>query len=90
MWREEPTLTVDDLKAVQTPTLVLVGDDDAVYFDHTITLYEGIAGSQLCVVPGTSHTVALEKPPLFDELVLAFLAETAPPFTMVPMRRAHA
>jgi pimeloyl-ACP methyl ester carboxylesterase len=90
MWREEPTLTVDDLKVVQAPTLVLVGDDDAVYFDHTIALYEGIAGSQLCVVPGTSHTVALEKPPLFDELVLAFLAETAPPFTMVPMRRAHA
>jgi len=33
--------------------------------------------------------VALEKPPLFDELVLAFLAETAPPFTMMPMRRAE-
>jgi len=90
MWREEPTLTVDDLKAVQAPTLVLVGDDDAVSFEHTIALYENIAGSQLCVVPGTSHVVALEKPPLFDELVLAFLAETAPPFTMMPMRRAHA
>src|SRR5581483_682618 len=38
MWREEPTLTVDDLKAVHAPTLVLVGDDDAIYFDHTTAL----------------------------------------------------
>jgi pimeloyl-ACP methyl ester carboxylesterase len=89
MWREQPTLTPDDLKAVQTPTLVLVGDDDAMYFEHTIALYEGIGGSQLCVVPGTSHVVTLEKPVLFDELVLSFLAETAPPMTMMPIRRAE-
>ncbi len=89
MWREEPTLTVDDLKAVHAPTLVLVGDDDAIYFDHTTALYEGIAGSQLCVVPGTSHVVTLEKPVLFNELVLAFLAETSAPATMMPIRRAE-
>jgi pimeloyl-ACP methyl ester carboxylesterase len=87
MWREEPMLTLDDLKAVEAPTLVLVGDDDAIYFDHTIALYEGIAASQLCVVPGTSHVVTLEKPALFDELVLAFLGETSPPSTMMPIRR---
>jgi pimeloyl-ACP methyl ester carboxylesterase len=90
MWREEPTMTVDDLKAVQAPTLVLVGDDDAVHYDHTIALYENIADSQLCVVPGTSHVVALEKAALFEQLVLAFLAESALPMTMMPIRRAHA
>jgi len=88
MWREEPTLTVDDLKAVQAPTLVLVGDDDAMGLEHTIALYEAIAHSQLAVVPGTSHVVTLEKPALFDELVLAFLGETAEPATMMPIRRA--
>jgi pimeloyl-ACP methyl ester carboxylesterase len=89
MWREEPTLTVDDLEAVQAPTLVLVGDDDAMYLEHTIALYRGISGSQLCVIPGTSHVVTLEKPALFDELVLAFLAETTPPATMMAIRRAE-
>ena len=89
MWREEPTLTAQDLESVRTPTLVLVGDDDAIKFDHTIALYEGIPASQLCVVPGTSHAVNLEKPVLFDELVLAFLAEMAPPTTLVPIRRAE-
>jgi pimeloyl-ACP methyl ester carboxylesterase len=88
MWREEPTLTVDDLEAVRAPTLVLVGDDDAMHFAHTVALYESIAGSQLCVIPGTSHVVTLEKPVLFDELALAFLAETSSPVTMMPVRRA--
>lgn len=89
MWREEPTLSVEELKAVQAPTLVMVGDDDAMKFDHVIALYEGIAGSQLCVVPGTSHVLLLEKPVLFDELVLAFLAESSEPVTMMPIRRAE-
>jgi len=89
MWREEPTMKVDDLEGVQAPTLVLVGDDDAVRLDHTVALYEGIADSQLCVIPGTSHVVPMEKGPLFDEVVLAFLAETSPPSTLMPVRRAH-
>jgi len=89
MWREEPTLSFDDLKAVQAPTLVMVGDDDAIAFNHTLSLYEGIPGSQFCVVPGTSHVVPLEKPALFDELVLAFLGETSPPSTFMPIRRAE-
>jgi pimeloyl-ACP methyl ester carboxylesterase len=88
MWAEEPTLVVDDLKRVQAPTLVLVGDDDMLTFDHTIALYEGIPESQLAVVPGTSHLVLIEKAGLFNELVLAFLAETTEPTTMMPVRRA--
>jgi hypothetical protein len=32
--------------------------------------------------------VTLEKTALFDELVLAFLAETSPPSTIMPIRRA--
>src|SRR4051812_12022031 len=85
MWREEPTFTAGDLTRVQTPTLVLVGDDDALYWEHTLAFYEGIPDSQLAVMPGTSHTCPIEKPMLFNELVLAFLAETAPPTTMIPV-----
>ena len=88
MWSEEPTLAVDDLKRVQAPTLVVVGDDDMVRFDHTTALYEGIPESQLAVMPGTSHLLVMEKAGLFNELVLAFLAETADPVTMMPIRRA--
>src|SRR5260221_14315018 len=36
MWREEPTVTVDDIHRIEPPTLVMVGDDDAIEYDHTI------------------------------------------------------
>jgi pimeloyl-ACP methyl ester carboxylesterase len=88
MWREEPTLTVGDIGRITAPTLVMVGDDDAIEYDHTVALFEALPAGQLAVVPGTSHVLNLEKPALVNQLVLDFLAETDPPGTFMPFRRA--
>jgi hypothetical protein len=40
------------------------------------------------VIPGTSHSVFMEKPGLLNQLILAFLAEDGPPDTILPIRRA--
>jgi pimeloyl-ACP methyl ester carboxylesterase len=87
LWREQPTLTVDHLAKVSVPTLVLVGDDDALSLEHTVAMYEALQEAELAVVPGTSHVLTLEKPDLVNRLILDFLAETGPPETMVPIRR---
>lgn len=87
MARTEPTLTIDDLGAVVTPTLVLVGDDDMVALGHTVALYEALPAGQLAVVPGSSHAVPLEKPGLVARLVLDFLQGPVPPPTWLPVRR---
>jgi pimeloyl-ACP methyl ester carboxylesterase len=87
LWREQPTLTVEDVAKVSVPTLVLVGDDDAMTLEHTVAMFEALQEAQLAVVPGTSHVLALEKPELVNRLILDFLAETGPPVTMVPIRR---
>jgi pimeloyl-ACP methyl ester carboxylesterase len=88
MWREEPTMTIDEIRGIEAPTLVMVGDDDAIEYDHTIALFEALPAGQLAVVPGTSHVLNLEKPALVNQLVLDFLAETDPPGTFMPFRRA--
>ncbi len=88
LWREEPNLTVDDVAKATMPSLVLVGDDEPVALDHTAALYEALPQGQLAVVPGTSHVLTMEKPALVNRLILDFLAETGPPITMVPIRRA--
>jgi pimeloyl-ACP methyl ester carboxylesterase len=88
MFREEPTLTTDDLAKVSSPTLVLAGDDDCIDHAHTVAMFEAIPGAQLAIVPGTSHMLTLEKPELVNQLLLDFLAETAPPGTMYPIRRS--
>jgi pimeloyl-ACP methyl ester carboxylesterase len=77
-----------DLARIESPTLVMVGDDDIVRFDHTITLYETIRDAQLAVIPGASHVAPIEKPDLVNRIVLDFLAAAGPPTTMMPLRRA--
>ncbi|WGL53745.1 alpha/beta hydrolase [Nocardioides sp. BP30] len=89
MARSEPTLTVEDLHGVTTPTLVLAGDDDMVRLDHTAALYQALPAAQLAVVPGASHAVPVEKPALVAGLIRDFLGGPVPPLTALPVRRAR-
>lgn len=89
MFATEPTLTADDLRRLEHPTLVLVGDDDVVRLDHTVALYEALPAGRLGVVPGASHLVVFERPRLVAELITEFLESPEPPETMVPVRRAN-
>jgi len=87
MIAEEPTLTGDDLGQIAARTLVMAGDDDVIFLEHTITMYRGIPDSELVIVPGTSHLLNLEKPELCNELIAAFLTTDAEA-TFMPVRRA--
>ena len=56
MHREEPTLTVEDLKGYPGPALVMVGDrDEEIPMEHTLALREGLPDAQLAVLPGAGH-----------------------------------
>jgi pimeloyl-ACP methyl ester carboxylesterase len=89
MWSVEPHIPVTDLARIVAPTLVLVGDDDMVRLEHAVEMYRSIPNAELAVVPGASHMVAMEKPDLFNGLVLDFLTKE-PVSTMLPFRRAPA
>jgi pimeloyl-ACP methyl ester carboxylesterase len=83
----EPTLTADDLRRVDVPTLVVAGDDDLVRLDHTCALFAALPAGQLAIVPGTSHALPLEKPDELARLILDFLGADGPPQTLMPVRR---
>jgi len=87
LWREQPTLTVDDVAKVTVPTFVLAGDDEAVRLEHTAAMYEALPDAELGIVPGTSHVLTMEKPDQVNRLILDYLAETGPPETMMPIKR---
>ncbi len=87
LFDSEPTLTTDDVRQVASPSLVLVGDDDAIELGHTAALFEALPAGQLAVVPRTSHFVPIEAPAEVARLVLEFLAVAVPPATMLPSRR---
>lgn len=87
MWAKEPALTVDDLATIDMPALVMVGDDDMVAYDHTVTMFESLPQGQLAVIPGTSHVVPLEKPALVAQLIADFVTDSTP-IRMMPIRKA--
>ena len=89
IWESEPTLTLEEISAIQCPVLVLVGDDDVINHSHTIALFETLPLGQLAVIPGTSHIVVKEKPGLMNAVILQFLEDLSYPITRSPIRRTN-
>jgi pimeloyl-ACP methyl ester carboxylesterase len=87
MAAEEPALPQSELRGVRSRTLVMFSDDDLMTLGHVIAMYEGIPGSELAIVPGTSHFLLQEKPALCNAIIVDFLA-TGPVATVAPVRRA--
>jgi pimeloyl-ACP methyl ester carboxylesterase len=74
------------LGLIEVPTLVIVGDDDVISVTHAEQLARGVQRGQLAVIPGASHAVPVEKPALFNQLVLEFTANAAVD-TLMPVWR---
>jgi pimeloyl-ACP methyl ester carboxylesterase len=77
-----------DIQGIAAPTLITVGDCDAVRLDHMVRFLQlrggdvngdfvGVPASQLAVFPGTTHFFGLAKTELVLGAVLPFL--DAPP-----------
>jgi len=75
MWLTQPNYSPEELKKIQCPTLVMVGDHDIVRPEHSVTLFQSVPRGQLCVIPGSSHFVPVEKPALVNEIIAAFLKD---------------
>jgi len=62
------------LKSIHCPTLVLVGDHDAVTPPPlSEELHRGIAGSELAIVEGAGHLSSIEQPAAFNAALARFL-----------------
>ncbi len=65
---------VAELPGIDAPTLVLVGEADALTPPpFARTLARGIAGAELVVLPGAGHLTALERPDAFAGALGDFL-----------------
>jgi pimeloyl-ACP methyl ester carboxylesterase len=87
IWYSEPAYSVEDVKKIQCPALVLVGDDDVISHHHTIEMFEALPQGQLAVIPGTSHQANKEKPEIFQMFIREFLKDLSYPQTKMPQRR---
>lgn len=74
----------DDIRGIAAPTLLTVGDCDAVKLEHAVRFLQlrggdvngdfvGVPASQLAVFPGTTHFFGLARTNLVTDVVLTFL-----------------
>ncbi len=64
-----------ELHGIKASTLVLVGENDNLKpRKYSERIVREIPGADLVVVPGAGHAVCMEKPALFNALLLGFLA----------------
>lgn len=79
----------DDIRGISAPTLITVGDCDAVQLEHTVRFLQlrggdvngdfvGVPASQLAVFPGTTHFFGLARTDLVRDVVLTFLGAPMP------------
>lgn len=64
----------EGLRAVETPVLLLVGDEDESCLDVNLFLKRTMPAAQLAMLPGCGHALNLEEPNLFADVVGRFLA----------------
>jgi pimeloyl-ACP methyl ester carboxylesterase len=62
------------LGAIAAPTLLVVGDHDFVRLEHAVEMHELIPGSQLGVLPGTTHMGVMRRADLLVPRVETFLS----------------
>jgi pimeloyl-ACP methyl ester carboxylesterase len=79
----------DDIRGIAAPTLITVGDNDAVKLEHAVRFaqlrgsdvngdFVGVPASQLAVFPGTTHFSGIARTDLVRDVVLTFLDAPMP------------
>jgi pimeloyl-ACP methyl ester carboxylesterase len=63
-----------ELAAMTSPLLILCGDEDEQCLEPSVYLKRTIATAALAVLPRSGHTLNLEEPALFNQLLQDFVA----------------
>lgn len=86
----EPVDWEADVKALQTPVLIITGDADVVTLEHSVALFRLLGGggmgdmgaplpaSRLAVLPATSHTAVIGQVDLLTAMIEPFLKGETP------------
>ena len=55
MMQNEPTMTVDDMKTIGCPALIMSGEHDLILADHTLLIGENIPSGEARIIPDEDH-----------------------------------
>ena len=71
----QPHISDNDLHKIKCPVLIMTGDRDAIKLEHSLKIFYNIENSNLFVMPGATHFGSVQKPDLFNSIVLDFFTK---------------
>jgi pimeloyl-ACP methyl ester carboxylesterase len=78
IWLNRNFVPTEKLAKIRNPVLIIQGDHDIIKPEHALQLFRAISGSQLCILPGTTHFVLWEDPDLIKQPIVDFLLRKGP------------
>lgn len=76
LWRAAPILTDDDLRAIQSPSLIIAGRSDVVSIDHAEEMAEQMPHAMLLILAG-GHALPVTHPDEINRAIENFLYKRA-------------
>ena len=74
MMQNEPTMTVEDMKTIACPALIMSGEHDLILADHTRLIGDNIPAGEAVVIQGEDHGSYICNSPKLAPLLLDFFA----------------
>ena len=90
MDREIQDVPAETIRAIEAPTLLIIGDSDLVQPEHAVEMFRllgggvfgdtpaGLPKSQLAILPGTSHVTVVEQADVLLSIIPRFLDAPVP------------
>lgn len=75
MLQTEPSMTVEDMKGIGCPSLIMSGEHDLIRQEHTLLIGENISSGRPVIIPGEDHGSYICNSPKLAPLILDFFEE---------------
>lgn len=75
MLLHEPNWSMQNMKSIVCPTLIMVSDYDLVTVKHSFDIFENLPKAYLAVIPGAKHYNIKEKPAIVNSILLDFIGK---------------
>ena len=75
MLQTEPNMTVEDIKTIKCPALIMSGEHDLILADHTLLIGENIPNGEARIIAGEDHGSYICNSPKLTPLILAFFKQ---------------
>ena len=72
MLQTEPNMTVEEIKTIGCPALIMSGEHDLILADHTRLIGENIPGGEARIIAGEDHGSYICNSPKLSPLILEF------------------